>query len=73
MAREKGHGDAEGGDLRQGQVHEDDPAGQHVQAQVDVDAREHEAGEKGDPEEIEHQRGRSASARRAMSRSKSPI
>jgi hypothetical protein len=44
-----------------------------VQAQVDVDGREHETGEKGNPEEIEHQRSPSALARSAMSRSKSPM
>src|SRR5258707_15867576 len=53
---QEGHADAERGHLGQGQVDEDDPARQHVQAQVDVDAGEDQAGQEGQPEKVEHQR-----------------
>src|SRR5258707_2963100 len=43
---QEGHADAERGHLGQGQVDEDDPARQHVQAQVDVDAGEDQADRK---------------------------
>ena len=46
--------DAERRHLGQRQVHEDDAAGEHVEAQVDVDAGEDEAGEEGEAEDVEH-------------------
>ena len=70
MARQEGDGDAERRDLGQRQIHEDHAAGEDMEAEVDVNARQHEAGEEGQPEKVEHQRARSASARRATSRSK---
>ena len=47
-------GDAQRRHLGQRQVHEDDAAGEHVEAQVDVDAGEDETGEKGKTEDVEH-------------------
>src|ERR1700676_294845 len=41
------NGAAEGGDLRQGEIHKNDPALHHVNAQISVDASENEAGDEG--------------------------
>jgi hypothetical protein len=75
MAGQEGHADAERRHLREGEVHEDDTAGQHVQPEIDVDTGEDEASEEGQPEEVEHQRAAgaaaSAAARRATLTSKS--
>ena len=54
MPRQVRDGDAERRHLGQRQVHEDDAAREHVETQVDVDAGEHETGEKGKAEDVEH-------------------
>ena len=64
--------DAEGGHLGEGEIDEDHAAGEHVEPQVDVDARQHEAGEKGQPQQFQHQRPEKASTRRLTSRSMRP-
>jgi hypothetical protein len=51
VAEQEGGGGAERGDLRHGDVHEDDLAGQHVDAQVRVDAGQHEAHQKRRPQD----------------------
>ena len=75
MAGQEGDADAERRHLGEGQVHEDDAAGQHVQPEIDVDTGEDQAGQERQPEEVEHQRAAgaaaSAAARRATLTSKS--
>ena len=66
VAREQRHRHAEGGHLREGEVDEDHAAGQDVQAQVRVDAGEHQAGEEGQEQEIEHHRASAAVRRRTF-------
>src|SRR5713226_1119500 len=53
VAQEERRGGAEGRDLGERDVHEDDLARQHVDAEVGVDPRQHEAHEEGHPEEGE--------------------
>jgi len=69
VAGEQGDGDAEGGHLREGQIHEDDSAREHVQAEPGVDGRQHERGHQRPREHLQHQRA-SAAASRATFRSK---
>ena len=57
--------DAERRDLGERQVDEDHAAGQHVQAEVGVDAGQHEAGEEGQREQVDHGAASSAAASRA--------
>ena len=47
-------GAAEGRDLGQGEVHEDDPALHHVDAEVGVDAGQDQAGREGRGQELQH-------------------
>ena len=51
-ARKDGDGSAQGGDLRQRQVHEDHAALHHVHAQVGVNAGQDQAGQKRQREEL---------------------
>ena len=56
-AEEERGGGAEGGDLGQGDVDEDDLARQHVHAEIGVDAREHETHQEREPQEREELAG----------------
>ena len=62
MAHEERDGRAEGGDLRQRQVDEDDVALEHLQAEVGVDADERDARDRGQQQEGGGFRHRSARA-----------
>ena len=53
VAGEKRDRDSERCYLSQGQVNEDDAAGQDVEAQVDVDARKNQAGQEWHPEKLD--------------------
>ena len=68
MTGQEGHADAQRRHLRERQIHEDDPARQHVQPQIDVDGGEDEAGQERQPEEVEHHRAAGATASAAASR-----
>jgi hypothetical protein len=54
MAGEHFDRDAERGDLCQGEIDEDHAARQHVQAEVRVDAGQHQAGEQRPEQELDH-------------------
>ena len=60
--------DAERGHLGQREVDEDDPPGQHVEPQVDVDAGEDHTGEERDAEDLEHGRAQRGPVRAAVKR-----
>src|SRR5205823_6799344 len=57
--------DAERRHLRERQVHEDDAAREYVEPEVCVDAREDEARQEGDREDVEHRVGYRAPSARA--------